>query len=202
MPRCPKCDERLPSDRDRAGARCPHCREPLYERGGVPRRRDGDADGQCATHPEAPSLGTCQRCGNFYCATCRTRWRGQVLCLACVERALDLRETSPEEAKTHFRLAVWSLVCGLGGWVLALFGVLFFFLGLQAGPDNPRIVLILPGVACLGLSPFASIPGIGLGAAAIRARGDHLILATAGLVLSCLEAGAFIGFCGLSFWRN
>jgi hypothetical protein len=51
-------------------------------------------------------------------------------------------------------------------------------------------------------SPVLVVPGLGLGATAIRSRGDHLILATAGVVLSALMAGALVGLVCLNMWRN
>ena len=202
MPRCPSCRERLPADPAHAGARCPHCRDPLYERPASSSRWSSRADGQCAVHPSNPAVGTCQRCGNFHCAVCRTRWRGQVLCLACVERAFETNEAAPEEARTHFRQALWSLICGIGGWLLGLAGLVLTAIAFAAGPEHPAVVIVLPGMLCLLAAPLPIVPSLGLGATAIRERGNHLILATAGLILSGLEAGAFIGVICLSMWRN
>lgn len=202
MPRCPTCRAWLDSDRERLGSRCPKCREPLYERPVRVRQEAEDGEGHCLAHPDNVASGTCQRCGNFLCAVCRTRWRGQRLCLACVERALASRAASPEEERAHYLQALWSLICGLGGWAVGLLGVVLIVMAVSGGPENSRFVAVVPGVLLLVGAPAFLIPGLGLGAAAIRTRGDHLILATAGLVLSALMAGAIIGMICLSAWRN
>jgi hypothetical protein len=124
------------------------------------------------------------------------------LCLACLERALETKEAAPEDAKAHYQQAVWSLVCGIGGWAFCLLGTVMLIVGLEAGPNSAGIAWLLPAMLCLGLSLLFPAPGIGLAAVAIRARGDHLILATAGLVLSCLQIGAILGFFGLASWRS
>lgn len=38
------------------------------------------SEARCAIHPDAPSVGTCTRCGNFACAEC---WPERELCVAC-----------------------------------------------------------------------------------------------------------------------
>jgi hypothetical protein len=122
--------------------------------------------------------------------------------MACVERALDSRAASPEEARAHYLQAVWSLICGLAGWAFGLLGIVLMALGFAAGMENPGVVAVVPGILLLLGAPAFLVPGLGLGAAAIRTRGDHLILATAGLVLSALMAGAIIGMVCLNVWRN
>ena len=88
MPRCPDCGFRLPGDRNRVGARCPHCRSPLYQPPGRFPREAADGEAACVVHPGNVSVGACGRCGNFLCDTCRTRWDDLVLCAACVDRAV------------------------------------------------------------------------------------------------------------------
>jgi hypothetical protein len=186
---------------DRHGARCPYCREPLYEKSVAVREVDAEG-GQCATHPRNAALRACKRCGNFYCAVCRSRWHGQMLCLACLERALETREQAPEEVRSHFRQALWAVICGVGGWAMAVAGFILAAVGLEAGPTSPTFMLGVAGLLVFLASPAFIVPGLGLGLTAVRARGDHLILATAGLILSALQAGAFIGIFCLSVWRN
>jgi hypothetical protein len=187
MIRCPECRERLAGDPDRYGARCPACRAPLYDE--PPRRRRGtDDDGQCAVHPDNPAVGTCGRCGNYLCDACRTRWRERWLCAACVDLALERKEAVPAEASAHLRQALLALGCGVGGWLIFLLGAL---LAAASGGDNFGLVL-LAGLTILA-SPVPAVFGVGQGIAALRARGDHMILATLGLVLSGLNVGVFIG---------
>ena len=92
MARCPSCDYPLPEDRERMGSRCPSCKDPLYEPQGRIGRPVRMGEAACTVHPANESLGPCSRCGNFLCEVCRTRWRDQVLCAACVDRALESRD--------------------------------------------------------------------------------------------------------------
>ena len=193
MRRCLDCGERLPDDPERCGARCPACREPLYDQP-APRRRGQEDDGRCPVHPDNPALGTCGRCGNYLCDTCRTRWRDRWLCAACVDLALERKEAVPAEASAHLRQALLALGLGVASWALFLFALLVA--GAVAGGARGPGPAMLVGLIVL-VSPVPSVIGVGLGAAAIRARGDHMILATIGLVLSGLNVGVFIGL--LSF---
>ena len=125
MPSCPCCGEYLPGSRDRYGARCRHCRGPLYERAEVYEdvpRTPAAGDSTCPNHPQNVALGTCQRCGNYLCQVCRTRWRDQTYCTACVERALDAGEVAPQEARAHFRNALLGLIFGAVAWLLVCEG--------------------------------------------------------------------------------
>src|SRR5215469_18778705 len=124
MSRCPSCDSPLPRDRERRGARCPNCLDPLYEppdRVSRPARED---EGACALHAGRETVGTCGRCGNYFCAVCRTRWRDQVLCAACVERALASREATPEQDRAHARQALLGMLLGSSAWSAFLGAIL------------------------------------------------------------------------------
>jgi hypothetical protein len=193
MARCPECGERLPDDPERQGARCPACREPLYDRSRG--RRRGEEGGQCAVHPDNAAAGTCGRCGNYVCDVCRTRWQGRWLCAACVDLALERRDALPAEAAAHLRQALLALGLGVASWVLFLLGMLLAaaFVG-----EREVAALVLAGLVILA-SPLPSLVGLGQGIAAIRARGDHMILATLGLLLTGLNIGAFIGLLSFSF---
>ncbi len=184
---CPECGERLPADPDGTGARCPACREPLYDE--RPSRRRPAEDGQCAVHPGNAALGTCGRCGNYLCAVCRTRWRERWLCAACVDRALEHKEAVPAEASAHLRQALLALGLGVSSWGLFLLGVVFAA-AMNAGGAQ---AMMIPAVMLIFASPLPSVIGLGQAIAAIRARGDHMILATLGLILSGLNVGVFIG---------
>ena len=90
MPRCPHCRTALYASREELGARCSYCREPLYERIIDEEREERLAAGRrCAAHPGNPAQATCQRCGNYMCWVCRTRWQDKAWCMACVARALE-----------------------------------------------------------------------------------------------------------------
>ena len=64
------------------------------------------------------------------------------------------------------------------------------------------MVLIGIGGLILLVSPLAAVVGAGQGAAAIRTRGDHMILATIGLLLSAFQIGAVIGLVTFSVLLN
>jgi hypothetical protein len=189
---CRECGERLPDDPDRPGARCPVCREPLYDQ--RPGRRRPAEDGQCAVHPENPALCTCGRCGNYLCEVCRTRWRDRWLCAACVDLALENKEAVPAEASAHLRQALLALGLGILAWLIFLGALLL----VAAGMEAKNVVLMGLGGLTVLLSPVPAVIGVGQAVAAIRARGDHMILATLGLVLSGVNVGAFIGLLSFS----
>jgi hypothetical protein len=193
MMRCPECRERLTGDAERYGARCPACREPLYDR--PPRRPAVEEDSRCPVHPENPALGSCGRCGNYICETCRTRWRDRWLCAACVDRALETKQDVPAEAQAHLRQALLSLALGVTSWAIFLTAIL---IGTAAASNHSMGLVMLAGVIVL-VSPLPAVIGVGQGAAAIRCRGDHMILATLGLVLSGLNVGVLIGLLSFSF---
>jgi hypothetical protein len=135
-------------------------------------------------------VGACQRCGNFLCTVCRTRWRDRSLCCACVDRALEAKEAAPQEVRVHFRQSLLAILFGIAAWVVLLLGGVLAFAGV-AGRMN--VVLLGLGSLVFFASPLFAAQGVGQAAAALRARGDHMIMATCGLLLSALEAGVVIG---------
>jgi hypothetical protein len=202
MARCPSCEYPLPDDRERLGARCPNCRDPLYEPAGRSGRPVREDEGACAAHPGIEVVGTCGRCGNYLCEVCRTRWRGQIVCAACVDRALESREAAPEEARAHLRQAILSLVLGGGAWVLFL--LILTVAGVAARANNGQIPLALASlllVVLLGALLPAAL-GLGQAAAALRTRGNHMILATAGLIVSGLYIGLLVGLFTFGLWQS
>ena len=202
---CPSCEYPIPDDRERIGARCPNCREPLYEppeRFGRPVR---EGEGACGVHPECESVGPCGRCGTFMCETCRTKWRDQILCAACVNRAMEAKEAAPEQSRTHLRQALLALGMGIGAWVLSGVGLVAGIVVTVAGGAQPTAPATLLGSLIL-LGTFlaaaaVALFGMGQAAAVVRARGSHMILATIGLVVGGLFIGTFIGgFAGFFFY--
>jgi hypothetical protein len=199
MARCPSCEYPLPENRERVGARCPSCRDPLYEPPGRVARAAREGEAACAVHPKNESLGPCGRCGNYLCEVCRTRWRDQVLCPACVERALSSDEATPEQAKAAFRQALVALLLGSGSWVFALLAFVGFVAMVASSEPNLAII------ALFGLSFVAAIvPAVfsmGYAVSVLRARGNHMIMATVALVLSGLYVGAVMGIVVLGVWQ-
>ena len=199
MIECRYCGEVFYADPERLGARCRRCREPLYERREAARDSGEPVPaGQCATHPRNPAAGACQRCGTFICAVCRTRWHERSLCPACVLRAMEEKEVRPEDVKAHRRQATLAVVFGVSAWAMTLLGGLLLVI---RGTSPTQPLIILASLLCLA----AFLPaffGIGQGAAAVRARGNRLILATFGLALSCAHVGLVFGLTLLALWKT
>jgi hypothetical protein len=203
MIECRHCREVFSGDPDEYRARCPRCREPLYERAGWqwPRREAADPEAaRCVVHANNPSVGTCKRCGNFMCAVCRTRWQERALCLACIERALDSKEARPEDVRAHRRQATLALVFGIIGWGLVLLASLPVVLVNRAS-SNASDLFILAGLVTL-VSMLPALFGVGQGAAAIRVRGERLLTATCGLVLCGAQLGVMLGAMMFAVWTS
>lgn len=196
MNHCPSCDYPLPHDRDRLGARCPNCRDPLYEPPSRTSRPARQGEGACALHDASEAVGTCRRCGNYFCEVCRTRWRDQLLCADCVERALESREATPEQARAHFRQALFGLVMGLGAWMVFFLGFLLAVVAAVAA--NPiLLVLVVLFFVCAML---LAVVGTGHAVAAVRTRGQHMIMAVSALLIGGLFLGVFLGNYILELW--
>ena len=201
MQHCPSCDRRLWGEDEHERARCRYCREPLYERA-VDLRTSTKADeARCAVHADNVAVGTCSRCGNFLCALCRTRWRGTRLCIACVERALESREALPGAARRQWIHSLLATVLAAIAWLVTLFGFGLIAVGAQGGRDADLGLLIV-GSLLFMMSGVPAVLGIGFGASAIRARGNHLILATIGVLLGGLHVGVLIGLFAFAFWQT
>jgi hypothetical protein len=203
MIECRHCREVFAGEPDRYGARCPRCREPLYERAASQWPVRGEADAQasrCAVHANNASVGTCERCGNFLCGVCRTRWQERALCLACIERALDVRETRPDLVQAHRRQATLALLFGILAWALILLGGLPMMFA-HANSSRAAALVVLAGLLSL-ISLLPALFGVGQGAAAIRARGERMIVATCGLVLCGSHLGVALGVMLFAVWAT
>jgi hypothetical protein len=189
MPQCPSCEYPLPDDRESVGARCPSCRDPIYEpptRNARPVRQGETA---CVVHAASEAVGNCGRCGNPMCEVCRTSFRDLLLCAACVDRALEAKEGVDQQARAAFRQAATSLGLAGGAWVLFPVAYLMALIG-GAGWQLAAGVLLFAGV---GVALF----GVGQAAALLRMRRGRLPLAAAALVAGSLFVGLLIGFAAL-----
>jgi hypothetical protein len=199
MSRCPSCDYPLPGDRERLGARCPNCRDPLYEPPGRIGRPAREGEGSCAVHTGVETVGVCARCGNYLCEVCRTQWRGQIVCGACVQRALETKEAAPEASRQNLTQSLLSLGLGIGAWILTVVGLLLAVL-IAAGAGGlgfGALALFAFLVLATGLAIF----GIGSATAVLRVRGGSMILAVVGLLVCCLHVCVIIGFFIASIWQ-
>jgi hypothetical protein len=151
-------------------------------------------------HAGNESIGPCGRCGNYLCEVCRTRWREQVLCPTCVERALGSNEASPEQTRSEFRRAMLSVISGGGAWVL---GVIVFILCVLLAANDPAALPMISLLLLGGLlmAAAAAAFGAGFALAVLRARASHMILATFGLLLSGLYLGFLVGLVTFSLWQ-
>jgi hypothetical protein len=202
MSRCPSCDYPLPADRERLGARCPNCRDPLYEPPGRLGRPAREGEGSCAVHTGVETVGICARCGNYLCEVCRTQWRGQIICGACVQRALETKEASPEASRQNFIQAMLSVGLGIGAWVLTALGLLASVLVLASGSATGQIIGVVAFFAFLAAGLAMAVFGVGNAASVLRARGSSMILAIAGLLICCLHIGVFIGMFVMGIWQG
>jgi hypothetical protein len=202
MARCPHCDFPLPSDRERLGARCANCRDPLYEPPARFSRKAHPDESSCAVHAGMEAVGTCARCGNFMCETCRTPYRNLLVCAACVDRALEAGEGAPEQDRQLFRQALFSLLLGGVAWLLTAAAVLLVQVVAAGGdPQKPPVGLILLLALVLFGDLVPAVFAMGLGAAALRRPGGHMILATFGLILGGLYVGTLLGTLVLAVWE-
>lgn len=198
MRHCPSCDYPLPHNRERLGARCPNCRDPLYEPPSRLSRTARPGEGACALHSASEAAGVCGRCGNYFCEVCRTRWRDQILCAACVERALEAHEASPEQSRAHFRQALVGLIMGLGAWMVFLLGFLLAVVAIAFAGGN--VILLLLVILLFLSAMLLAVVGIGHAVAAVRTRGQHMIMAVSGLLIGGLFLGVFLGNYILELW--
>jgi hypothetical protein len=95
------------------------------------------------------------------------------------------------------RQALLALGFGIGAWIIDLVGFVIIAIGTSEGSAG-GLVLAVIGFFVILASPLAAVVGVGQAAAAIRARGNHMILATAGLLLCGLNVGVVLGLVSLS----
>ena len=193
MADCPHCGEVFAGTREPDRSRCPHCHEPIFERAGGPRlvSESGDTShGICAMHGDNVAIGTCSRCGNFLCPVCRTKWSNEVFCFACVERLMGEESVNPAERRAHKRQATLGMVLGIIAWVSTL--VAASPLLVVSGWQNDQGMFLF-AILLSGLSLVPSLFGAGQATAAIRIRGQQMLVATFGLVLCCSHIGLVLG---------
>jgi hypothetical protein len=194
---CRHCHRIFRDDPVNLGARCPRCRAPLYERAEAGRPPLATGMQACAAHANRPAVGVCRICRTQVCALCRTRWRDQAVCPACAERELTRPDRGAADERSQRRLAGWSLIFGVAGWLLLVLSVLPFVLLRQPSKELAILSLLV-----LLLSVVPALFAAGHGAAAVRARGERHRAATAGLVLGGSQLGLVLGAVLLTFWAN
>jgi hypothetical protein len=200
MARCPHCDYPIPDDRERAGARCSSCRDPLYEPAERFARPAREGEASCSLHAHMESVGLCARCGEHLCETCRTRWRGTIVCAACADLALSSNEASSEQVRTHIRQANAAVQFAGAAWLAAVLGLCVLVLVSGRGSDFAVIVTFLSLLVLTGGVLVAAV-GVGQAVAALRSGGSRRVLAALGLGLGGLYVGLLLGVGLFTLWQ-
>lgn len=91
-----------------------------------------------------------------------------------------------------------GLVLGLGTWPLFVLGQVLIVVAITVA--NKNIILLLLGLLVILGSALLGVLGLGQAIAALRTRGQHMIVATSGLIVSGLFVGAFIGLYVFQVW--
>jgi len=201
MIECRNCREVFHDEKEIQSSRCPFCRMPMFDRPERerPRSHRESERGVCAVHPNNEAVGVCKRCGTFMCALCRTRWQDRPICLSCVEHILEPSAANPQQAAEHRKLANLSLWLGITGWMCAILGAVG---AATIAHARANAELATMGGLLIMVSIFPALFSVGQGAAAIRLRGDRMIYATSGLLLSATQLGVFVGLVLLNLWHE
>ena len=202
MLECPHCYRIFRANPDKLGARCPKCRQPLFER--APKRRPTDRDlGLCSRHPESQAVAKCARCAKLMCIACRTRWHDDATCPECIERAISADEPSAQETQRQQRHAWTGLILAIIGWFTALC-VFWPLVSLHssAGAGSWANLWVHLGAFFFFSSFVPALIALGQCAAALRLRGPQKPLATCGLVASGLQLGLLVAIVVLNLWHN
>jgi hypothetical protein len=200
MARCPHCDYPVPDDRERVGARCASCRDPLYEPALRFSRRSREGEASCAVHAGMESVSVCARCNRHLCETCRTRWRNVIICAACADRALGSGEAIAARTGDGALQARAGLLMSGGAWLAAALAMVGLWL-FSGASDTAAVFTFLSLVLLAAAVPLAAA-GVGQAAAALRAAGPRRWLAGAALALGGLYIGLLMGLGTLALWQN
>jgi hypothetical protein len=136
-PACPLCDAPLDLGTLVAGPQhCAHCARPFEATRFSPVQRrarvaEVGAGGpqeaaSCAAHRRNTAVGSCQRCGIFMCALCRTEVDRMEVCAPCFERLAA-------EGVLHSAATQYRSYLGLS-WIAGIIGAVLWFPGLITGP--------------------------------------------------------------------
>jgi hypothetical protein len=110
-------------------------------------------DARCFVHPEEPALGTCARCGTFFCARDRRTVGDKDYCASCAARP----EVDYLEA---FRLKYWGKR-DVWAWLVAFGAIINLMFGLQllaSGTENLLFAIIALASAAVGACFWAGLP--------------------------------------------
>lgn len=98
-------------------------------------------EARCPTHPDVPALGSCQRCGTFFCAACRVDVEGVAYCASCGVRP-DVDWLGAYEQKLLGKRDGWAWYFGLQAIGLIVVGA-----NVAAQTTGPTRLLAIPALA-------------------------------------------------------
>lgn len=110
-------------------------------------------EARCFVHQEEPALGTCARCGTFFCARDHRTVGDKEYCAACAARP----EVDYLEA---FRLKYWGKR-DAWAWLVAFGAIINLLLGFQllaSGAENLLFAIIAFASAAVGACFWAGLP--------------------------------------------
>jgi hypothetical protein len=117
--------------------------------------RPADA-ARCQFHPDAPVLGTCARCGTFFCAQDRASVEGRDYCAACAKRP-DVDYLEAFRLKYWGKRDLWAWFVGVGGFLNLTLGLLGFVFG--EGDASVRVLqATLVVMGSVGIAFWAGFP--------------------------------------------
>jgi hypothetical protein len=201
MVECRYCRTVLPPEAEARAARCPKCRRPLYEKPEGKRRPPASAAGlgTCLVHPSNDAVGRCRHCQQLFCSICRTRWQDELVCLACLNQALEKPEATPRDVRMQRRQGTASLVLALLGWLLFAAGVAQLW-SMREGRGTRDLAVLTVVLFLVSFVP--ALFSLGQASATIRSRGERVKAATWGLVLASLQLGITIGVILINIRHN
>jgi hypothetical protein len=118
-----------------------------------------------------------------------------------VERALERPEVLPAAARVQWLHALLAALLGGLAWLVGIVGMILVVAGMVGSGGLDMTTLIVGTLLFIG-SGIPSLLGVGFGASAIGARGNHLILATIGVLVSGLHLGVLVGLFTFAFWQQ
>jgi hypothetical protein len=197
---CPNCGFPLPHDREHLGARCPSCHDPLYEPPTRMARPSREGEATCYVHGGMTSVGECAKCRHQMCETCRTRWRGKILCSPCVDNIL-CGQPDPGFDAPRFLQARGAAGLGVATWLVGIPALLALGrLGSGGGTFAVVSTFVVLSVL-LGNVLLASL-AMGQAVASLRATQQYRELALTGLVLGGLYTALALGVGTLTIWQS
>jgi len=105
---------------------------------------------KCAYHPTIDAVATCSTCGRAICGGCVVDTGERVTCRTCLEgRSRPAAAYGPRNNQS----ALWSMILGLGGWVIFLLNIVLNF-----------VVLPIVAVATIGIGSICMVCTVPAGA--------------------------------------